>query len=92
MQAQLAELHKTHEYAAITVRINQFREGAAGISCRFSTYTGKDGPRADDETSIEKCFESMAKQTPKSIAELKRDQAAKLLAEADAIETKAATI
>jgi hypothetical protein len=92
MVEQLAKVHENHEYGSISVSINQFRSHKDDAKTSFSIYCGQNHPRSDERFCIEECLADLAKQTPKSIAELKRARAAELLAEADAIETQAATL
>jgi glutaredoxin len=90
MVEQLAKTHEKHEYGQISVTINQYRDYPAVP--KFSIYCGKDQPTSRYCMTIEECFEDLSKQTTKSMADMKRAKAAELLAEADAIETKAATL
>ena len=85
MQEQLAEALKLSKYGDLKIQVNGFRE--SNEPTRFSIYLGNDDLRdARDMDSFESCFEFLEGQPIKTKADLKRDQAAKLLAEADAIE------
>jgi len=86
MVEQLAKVHELQEYGQVNVEINQFRHNEAVP--RFSIFCGRDEPESGSCASIEECFEKLSKITPKTIAANKREQAARLLAEADAIEAK----
>jgi hypothetical protein len=91
LKEQLSELHDTHEYAAITVGISQYREGTNPPWARFSVYTGSGQPASHEKASIEECIADMATQTPKSRADQLREKAAKLMAEAEEIEVQTET-
>jgi hypothetical protein len=86
LKEQLTALHETHEYASITVEINQYR--GHETAAKWSVYTGSGQPQSDYKPSLEDCIADMATQTPKSIAQQKRERAAALMAEADEIETQ----
>jgi len=90
MRQQLDRAHKTSEYAAVTVFINQYRkypEGSDPIA-KFSIYCGQGNANARELESIEACFSALAEFKPIDIAKAKREQAAKLLAEAEQIESQ----
>jgi len=87
LQVQYAEARKlntTDSYANIEVGYSGFNtvNGPAEFSVYFSAAHKAKG------ASFEECFEKLRRITPQSIAAEKREAAAKLLAEADDIETK----
>ena len=90
MIKQLAKVHEKYAYGQVTVSINQYGFNAAVP--KFAIYCGKDQPESRDCLSIEECFEDLSKQTPLTRAAAKREAAAKLLAEAEAIEAQAANL
>jgi hypothetical protein len=91
LKEQLTALHETHDYVAITLEINQFRDGSADAEQRVSIYTGRDKPGSKDKRSVEECIADMATQTPQSRADKLREQAAELLTKANEIEAQTET-
>jgi 16S rRNA C1402 (ribose-2'-O) methylase RsmI len=91
LKEQLTALHETYDYAHIEASVHQFRTSTSKAEPLFSIYTGDGTPGSRDKKSLEDCIADMATQTPQSRAELKRQKAAQLLAEAEEIEAQTQT-
>jgi hypothetical protein len=83
MQQQLAKAHEIHDYANITVGISSYREQVT--SAEFNIYCGQ-FHKSENHNNIEKCFDDLAAIPLRKISAFKRDLAAKLLDEADALD------
>jgi hypothetical protein len=83
MQQQLAKAHEAQDYANITVGISSYREQAT--SAEFNIYCGQ-FHKSENHSNIEDCFDDLAAIPPQKISDFKRDQAVKLLAQADALD------
>ena len=83
MQQQLAKAHEIHDYANITVGISSYREQVT--SAEFNIYCGQ-FHKSENHSNIEDCFDDLAAIPLRKISDFKRDQAAKLLAQADALD------
>ena len=96
MRKQLAKAHEFSDYAHITVEINQEKKHADWANVTCSIYLGEDWPDTAKAGTIEGCFDlvkNMAvRNSPQFRAEKIRAYAAKLLAEAEKLETQAATL
>jgi len=85
MKDQLAKAHEMSNYSSITIGISAFRASVAP-AVDFRVYLGEEWGSAAVCFNIDACFAQLANQTPKSKADLKREAAAKLLAEAEELE------
>lgn len=86
MMEQLANTHQKHEYASISVEVSAFVK-QKNPSVRFRLYVG-DGYDTSNGNSIEECYDHLANQKPRTKAQQLRDEAAKLIARAELIESK----
>jgi len=84
MRGQLAKAHELGNYAHIQVHLNASR-ACPDEPLRISIYLGE-GYRTAEHPTIEDCFSELSETAPKSQADLKRDQAAMLIAEAEKLE------
>lgn len=84
MMEQLANTHQKHEYASISVEVSAFVK-QENPSVRFRLYVGN-GYDTSTGNSIEECLDHLATQKPRTKAQKMRDDAANLIAQAEAIE------
>ena len=88
MRQQMTRAHDVFEYAQISVEMSAFRT-TENPAVSFRIYVG-DGYTTAVGSSIAECYELLAKQSPKSKAQIKREEAAKLIAEAEKLENQTA--
>jgi hypothetical protein len=86
MREQLSETHQKHEYASITIEVSAYVKQENPI-VRFRLYVGN-GYDTSIGDSIEECYDHLATQKPRTKAQQLRDEAAKLIAQAESIESK----
>jgi len=86
MRQQMERAHDGFKYAQISVEMSAFRESKNPL-VTFRIYVGE-GYKTAIGSSIMDCYEQLAKQSPKSKAQIKREEAAKLLAEAEKLESE----
>jgi len=90
LKEQLAEAHKLHDYAHISVDINA-KLPFINVEPRFSVYLGQ-GRHAREMQSIEECFDYLTKPPTAETIKAKQAHVEILLAEISALETQAATL
>ena len=88
MREQMAIMLDGFKYAQISVEVSALR-ATENPAVSFRIYVGQ-GYTTAVGSSIEECYELLAKQSPKSKAQIKRDEAAKLIAEAEKLENQTA--
>ena len=88
MRQQMTRAHDGFKYAQISVEMSAFR-GVENPAVSFRIFVGQ-GYTTAVGSSIAECYELLAKQSPKSKAQIKRDEAARLIAEAEKLENQTA--
>jgi len=86
MRQQLAKAHELSDYGHIQVHCNGSKTYDLRPA-RFSVFCGE-GYGSKEHHSIDECFDELKHNPRKSKAEMKREAAAKLLAEAEVLENQ----